>query len=269
LNQNIRTKKGKQNSTMDYSTLNTDALTRLKTYTLPDTYRLQEHTGNGCAGDPPGYPTYFTRSVYTRHGNEPDRSATQVISLNGTHYATRDARQWDEAKDTALMRSLWKPLPLDHPRTRLWIENTYRHQHHCYADAARPEYGRPGTLIYPVPGYNLKTFRDDPRWSDAYRATAQAEVEEYNRMELERAAAIAIPANHKAVLIIQVFYPEYRPEPELIANPPAAITQWWETEATPPAPEECTPRSCGPHPVNGTWCQWCGWSAAKLTEAGQ
>jgi hypothetical protein len=50
--------------TLDFSTINIDALQRLPSVTLPTTYRLQAGSGNGCFGDAPGFPTYFTRSPH-------------------------------------------------------------------------------------------------------------------------------------------------------------------------------------------------------------
>jgi hypothetical protein len=55
----------------DYSAINLTELQKLKTYNLPNSYRLQENYGNGCYMDPPGYPTYFTQSVYTQTIDHP------------------------------------------------------------------------------------------------------------------------------------------------------------------------------------------------------
>lgn len=258
---------------MDYSTINIDALKRLRVCTLPLTYHLQTNSGNGCAGDAPGFPSYFTRSVYTQHGNNPPRGAQTVISYEGVHYVISHHDDWKGcdwdavyAKTQRRLRRIWNPLPLEHPRTRAWIEHTYRHHAHCYLDAERPENGRPGTLIYPVPDYKLKHFTDDVRWSEEYRTAAKAEVEAFNSQERERAERIAIPENHSAVRVIRSFYPEYSPDADLwlIDNQPDSISgMWWETEAERPTPEQCRPRSVGPHPVNGEWCQWCGWRKEK------
>lgn len=70
------------------------------------------------------------------------------------------------------------------------------------------------------------------------------------------------PENHRAVRNIRKFYPDYEPEIELINTPPKAYGKegnWWETDAMQPAPDQCRPRSIGRHPINGNWCQWCGW----------
>ena len=272
-------------SKLDFSTINIEALKRLKVYTLPPTYRLQDGSGSGCSGDAPGFPSYFTRSIYTRHGNNPRKGAEEVILHEGKMYVTKSSDDWRKGDDwdavyaryqERLMR-LWVAPPIDSPRVRAWIESTYRHFNHCYVDVERPKYGKPGTLIYPVPAYRLKdetrqeyigsglTPQPDympPKYSQEYLDTVNTAVRIFNADERARAKSVAIPENHHAVRIIRKFYPEYQPEPALINDVSGVVTaQWWETEAEQPTPETCRPRSCGPHPVNGQWCQRCGWKA--------
>lgn len=247
--------------TIDYSTINREELLELPVYKMLPTYRLQDGSGNGCYGDPPGYPTYFTRDVYTQHGNAPSRGPQYVIGVRGDDGGWRavDNKGSDEDQK-AKLRRLWLPLPIDHPRTRMWIQGTYQHMANCYSDVERLEYGKPGTLIYPVPDYNLKRFTDDYRWSDHYRAAAVQEVNAYNVQERERARRIAIPENHHAVRTIREFYPEYEPEIELIEAPPQErIPAWWETEAEQPSAAQCqSAMRWGTHPL-GDPCQFCGW----------
>ena len=255
---------------MDWSTINKDKLHQLQPYTTPTSYHLQKDSGNGCAGDPPGYPTYFTRSVYTAQGNSPRRGATLVL---GGYVVEKNedwegVKGWDEyrAERDAVLHSLWNPLPLDHPRTRAWIRDSYRHLNKCYRDEERPEYGRAGTLIFPVPSYKLKKFYDEARFNDDYRTKERAAVDAYNRAEFDRANAIATPDNHMAVVKIRRFYPEYQPEQDLIDNPPRQVEgMWWETDAVQPTPENCCPRwhlhAFGKSGAG--WCQWCGWQGGK------
>ena len=47
---------------LDMSTIDQQRLEELPLYKPPPSYRLGS-MGNGCAGDPPGYPSYFTRCV--------------------------------------------------------------------------------------------------------------------------------------------------------------------------------------------------------------
>lgn len=255
---------------MDYSTFNADAMRALPELQLRPGCRVSPGLGSGCFMDAPGFPSYFVQHVYTTRGDSPSRGAVAVIKFEGVYRVIETAENWPkEGEAHERMRKLWQPLPLDHERVRLWILTCYSYFGTCYADAERPEYGRPGTLIYPRPYYKRETFRDDPRFSDAWREAEQARVAEVNRFEDERAARVAIPENHRAVLAIREFYPDYQPELDLIENRPNAygcgsgVGSWWETEAVKPKPEECKPRSIGAHPVNGTACQWCGWVAER------
>jgi len=68
------------------------------------------------------------------------------------------------------------------------------------------------------------------------------------------------------VRTVRKHYPDFMPSQatlEIAGNVP----YWWETEESAPNHDACKPRSCGPHPVNGTWCQWCGWTAPVKWES--
>jgi hypothetical protein len=96
-------------------------------------------------------------------------------------------------------------------------------------------------LVYPIPAYKLKRAHIDEHWTEEYKAVVQAEADAWNEQEQERATALATPENHRAVLWIQEFYPEYRPEPALIAHPPSfsfSQADWWTREAERPTPRE-------------------------------
>lgn len=247
---------------MDYSTLNLTRLRKLPTYNLPHNHHLQESSGNGCAGDPPGFPTYFTRSVYTKQGSTPRNGPDVVIVLDGVNYVVDDGKwaagdDWDKrlARHNSLMRRLWVPLPIDHERTRLWIVGTYQHHHHCYNGHGDD------MVIYPVLYYKRKEYRHDPKWRDEYITAHKAEVDAFNAQLEDQHRALAVPDNHNAVRIIRKFYPDYQPELDLISDPPKQrVGQWWETEAVQPSEEECarSQRWGKSHPFNKTWCQWCG-----------
>lgn len=268
--------------TYDYSTINLDALRKLPRVTLAQTYRLQDTLGGGCAGDPPGYPSYFTQHVYTQYGNSPGRGSTEVVKdpETGALYEVMNARDQFEVRRSRL-RALYVPLPLpiEHLRTQAWIRATFQHLRHCYLDVERPEYGRPGTLIYPVPDYKLQTFTDDVRWSDEYRTAKRAEVAAFNRQERERAAGLATLDNHQAVCRIREVYPEFAvgAEPLLATVVEEAWTRgegpgdWWQREAAQPTVEACEyrnrPNAWGSdarkHRTEG-WCQYCGRTDATL-----
>jgi hypothetical protein len=219
-------------------------------YKIPATYHLGS-AGCGCAGDPPNYPSYFIKPIYTSHGNSPAYNRPQYYLNNTGFYSIEQANKlWGKGR--------FEKLPLDHPRVRAWIEDKYRHHQHCYYHTSEMEYGKRKVIIYPVPDYKLKTFKDDERFSDAWREIEKASIEQYNKEIIEQTKEIAIPENHCAVVLIRKFYPEYEPELNLIENPPKHTGNWW-TIGDKPTPEECKGQYGDKHPVNGTWCQWCGW----------
>jgi hypothetical protein len=250
---------------VDYSTIDGVELAKLGPCELRPGLVASESVGCGCYGDPPGYPTYFLRSVYTGRGDNPASGPYHVIRDGaGELYPIPEGegRSWDDG----VLRRLWRPLPLDHPRVRLWLAATAIRLRHCYRDEGRPEHGRPGTLIYPLPSYKLKTFRDDHRRSVGDRQAALDEVNEFNRQERERAEKIATPDNHSGVRQVRKYYPDFAPPPWFL-EPPAGlggIPQWWETDAAAPKPGKCVSRNAlGGHNAH-VWahrddhCQWCG-----------
>lgn len=234
-------------------TINKAHWAMLEVHKCPFTYHVDNHSGHGCAGDPPGFPTYFTKSVWTQHGNHPARGASILLfgRIVQTNIMTYD------------LRKLWKPLPLDHPRTRAWINDRYRHLHKCYCHPTEQEYGRRKIVIYPVPYYEFRNFEDDLRFSEAWREKEKAAIEQQNAEIISERKAIATPENHSAVHSIREFYPEYQPEIDLIDSPLKLIANWWERLDECPKPEDCPGDSVGKHPVNGTWCQCCGWKEGE------
>lgn len=267
--------------TPDYSTLNLEALRKLSTYKLPDSYHLQKasESGNGCSGDPPGYPTYFTRSVYTKFGNSPRKGAEMVITYEGVHYVVqhsddwKGSKSWDDvhAKRQARMRKLYKPLPVDHPRVQAWILSTMQHHRHCYADinqAVKPfEYNRPAILIWPLDSITsgLRIFRDDPRFSDEWRKKEMASIEQHNAELRAKYRQVCTVNNHSGVRIIRQHYHEWTPPPSLLSDDALSLVErpgdWWERFATCPTVEECAANVEGRRDYlrhRSGWCQFCG-----------
>lgn len=232
---------------MDFSTIDLTVLTRLP--------RVQAHfkdnySGCGCAGDPPGYPSYFVRDYYS----QADQPLYRVITFNDDHYQLYSYKSYNESAYKALIQQLWKPLPLDHLRTRLWIHNTYRYFKHCYNGFGSE------MVIYPIPSYKKKSYRHDERWKDEFIEAHKAEVDEYNRQLEEQVAPLVTPDNHDAVRIIRQFYPDYVPELDLIESPSTGLCLWWETEAEQPSEAACAgvQRYINKHPTGVTHCQFCG-----------
>lgn len=276
---------------VDYSTINQDTLSKLPIWKCPPTYRLQEGMGGGCAGDPPGYPTYFTKSVYTQHGNSPRKGAQTVIRdhVDAVWRIVASSTDWDGCKDWDAYRakidrrikSLYKPLPFNHPRVQEWVTGHFAHFHTCYRDLSKPKHDN--MTIYPVPDYNLKLFHDDPRFSDEWRKKKIAACNQANHEIIEQTRKIATPDNHLAVILIREHYPDFKPEDVLTDAPYNTITgqnmsvseilehgltwrgrgyNWFERLAHKPEPDECPGEAWGhdgKHPVNGKWCQVCGW----------
>lgn len=259
--------KMKNNIEHDLSTINREELEKLSTYlshSFPS-YHLQSDPGNGCFLDPPGFPSYFTRSIYNSSGNEPIAGATKVLlgKVVESRSDWNNVANWDEVcnKRSSLLRRLWKPLPLDHPRTVAWIKEVYKHLQHCYHDKDASESDK--TLIYPLPSHKLRSFVDDKRFSEEWRIKERAAVDQANADIIANALKIAVPENHMAVRSIQKFYPEHVPDLELIRNPPKTTPNWWERFSECPLPEDCPGQYGTLHPVNGSWCQMCGWRDPK------
>ena len=88
-----------------------------------------------------------------------------VIAHGSEIYVVASNKDWEggrEAHDALIdtrMRSLWAPLPENHPRVQLWIRHVYKHLAHCYHEDKDEtiEHGRPATIIYPVPDSILQT----------------------------------------------------------------------------------------------------------------
>jgi hypothetical protein len=117
---------------MDYSTINVDELAQLPIYKEPPTYRIDNDPGNGCFLDAPGYPTYFTRNVWTQHGNHPRNEEILVINdLDGNPHVVSKGYPRNDLRD------LWVPLPIEHGRVQTWIAVCYSYFHGCYANPSK------------------------------------------------------------------------------------------------------------------------------------
>jgi hypothetical protein len=260
--------------TVDRSTLNGQYIrTHWRPYRLPPTYCLQNGSGNGCSGDAPGFPTYFTRSVYTQHGNYPHNAPRLVIEVDGSLFAVpkvkdpepySSAAYWQAWHD--VYRPAWNPPPLDSERGRAWVAQTAKHCADCYRDEQRISTRDGATddmVIFPVPYYELRQFTDDPRFSQEWRDKEQAAVKAYNDDLIARRASVATFENRTAWRAVLQFYPDAKPEGwlrDMILHPPERHAgNWYERYATRPTPEECPGQYGHPHPVNDTWCQLCGW----------
>jgi hypothetical protein len=233
-------------------------------------YRLSDHAGAGCAMCPPDHPRYYVRSVYTVGGNSFNYENAPQYFLEGKGWFT-------ELED---VDKFFKPLPLEHPRTRAWIKHLYSHMAHCYADETRQEYGRPATLVFPPNEFELihaglfKINREDSDFkncvTDQCFNVSHRKREEERKAKMEEWRKIAVPENHLAVRAIREYYPDYQPEIELIENPPKLRGNWYERAQTRPDADKC-PGDISvrlPHNARG-WCQYCGRDSSVVPAARQ
>lgn len=242
------------------STLDTILLASLPQYLLPRTYSVDSGMGLGCLLDPPGYPTYFLRHVFTKSGNLPQRKAQVVIKFLGKYYviATADSTQ-DEID--ALIRRLWKPLPLEHPRTQAWIADMIRYYKGCYVDP-RPGAGRFGTSIR-VPSVDGDWSNDDILEIAQVLGIKIEGIRFYPSSEQPGvrwavAKKMVMEMTNAATWFIRRHYPDY-----VFTGTPEYTGDWYSILAERPTPENCPGKiwSWGDtaHPVNSDWCQVCGW----------
>lgn len=254
----------------DLSTLNPEVLERLPIFNGPG--HLSESMGSACFLDPPGYPSYFVRNIYNGRGDSYERGPQAVIVHNFESRVV-DTAEAEPGYCVALLRRMYRPLPIDHPRVATWMVCLFHHLRNCYVDAERPEYGRPGTLIFPVPSYKLRPIPKPEAGLEivpggAFDLRVKA-IEAENLAEQHRARLLATPDNHAAVRQIRRVYPDYQPDPRLILHPEYFTRPgyWWEVlPEQPTSPADCnrTQRGVtGKCPMNSSWCQWCGATAEK------
>lgn len=268
---------------LDWSTINKSVLMMRPKATLTHGDHLQNDCGNGCYGDPPGYPTYFTRSVYYSTGNDPFGKWSQVIEYDGERYgiSLKDWKgTWEEYSRTRdiLLRLMWQQLPLNHPRTVAWIEATFKHHHSCYQIPGNEDgkkNWRDNMLIWPGGTLGKTPFGDlkDVKWEvkyakehkdfDKWRPSEQSKFIEGMRVENERISRlcreVATPENHDGTILVRRYYPEFQPNERLISGLFDHPGNWWETMSKRPSPSECPGQYSMEHPCNGSWCQLCGW----------
>jgi len=233
---------------------------------VPPGYSLSEGMGSGCFLDPPGYPSYFLRYLYTPRGNNP-RWGPQVYILDpeGTPRIIKNP--------SVLYRRLYLPLPENHPRMRLWLAAVYTHMARGYINPTgkfAPSHGK--IMFWGLEPFSPKHFQDDPRFSDDYRSMESQAVTQFNQKLSQEWDRIALPENHAAVQHVRQYFPHHKPEVEWIEDPSTCPrgANWWEVFGSVPINvDECSAQlhiqhgSSYPnrwsHPVNVTWCQQCGW----------
>ena len=209
----------------DNSTLDLDAIRKLPVYEGSLVRRCHV-----TSDYPPGHPTYFMQDIC---GSSTVTVIITAPGVEGSRVITVFEYNIEFGKDEfdKLVSSLWKPLPLDNPRVRMWVRGEYRYFGSCYNKDKSPETRR--DFHWPIPAYELKAsrFTGEP---------GQKDKDDY--IEVRRPHAI--PENHRAVLNIRKFYPDYEPDLELIENPPSEgpvgyDLRWWKRYCVQPRPEQC------------------------------
>jgi hypothetical protein len=259
---------------IDFSTLDLEELAKLPVYTKPPSYYISDSMGSGCFLDPPGYPTYFIQHIYTQHGNEPYRGPTAVIKNRVIERSWEDGETWENRQSAhkALMDKLYIKPALNHPRTKEWINTLYKYFQHCYVDDSLGDNARHADklIIYPVPSYqleqyNISKYKKEYRIKELRNKRRDA-IATKNDIIIEKAKSISTPENHAAHRHVIEFYPDAKPMTSLIETQQKAFT-WYETLPRKPSPEECPGESrwgAGHrHPMNGNWCQVCGWEKGE------
>lgn len=253
--------------TADWSTINIRELLKRPRYNLPPTYHLQKDSGNGCSGDPPGYPTYFTRSVYTQYGNTSKGPGLVIDTMNhGLRIVPQN------------LGILWLKLPMEHPRTQAWIQATMLHHRHCYHLPGWKNWRDeshfliwPGGFMGNTPFGKLNDieFETDyarknkafDKWERKHQNDFRKSMEHANEIITRQCIAVATSDNHNGTILVRRHYLEFKPTEELIQAEFPHPGNWWKTMAEKPQPDQCPGQYRHPHPVNGTWCQMCGWNS--------
>ncbi len=191
-----------------------------------------------------------------------------------------NCKTWDDYSKLreALFERLWRPLPLDHPRTVAWIQATFKHHRHCYQVPELRAQGKnwsdamliwPGGCCGSTPFGRIERLEREikyatehkcyDKWTEEHKIEFARNIERENTRITAMCEEVAVPDNHDATILIRRHYPEFQPTPELIAADFPSPGNWWEVLAENPGPEKCPGQYNHAHPVNGSWCQMCGW----------
>jgi len=246
----------------DLSTINKNVLESLPEYKKPKTYKIDNHMGNGCFLDAPGYPSYFTQSVYTSRGDSPRFGPEYVI------FGRELPNDFDERQK--VLEDLYIKLPIDNVRVQEWIKYLFKYFNHCYVDdSLGPQAMNADKLIiWPIPYYKLKSFhypydRKNNRayhYSKNLRIKRREAIAHENNILIEKNRKICIPENHDAYRHIKRVYPDAKVEDYIkYIKTPVKAYNWYERLSKKPLPDECPGEDWRKHPVNGNWCQVCGW----------
>ncbi len=174
--------------------------------------------GMGGFVNPPGHAEHsYSVREFNVHGSRREYSSMSLA------YAAGDETPWVPEHIKERCRRLLQKHPGEYIEE--WERTVYSYFKTCYQDVERLEYGKPGTLIYPVPYYKLKPLLkqeggETPKYTREYLDAENGPRRKWNEEEIERAKRIAVPENHLAYVFIRKFFPEAKPRLDLIENPP-------------------------------------------------
>lgn len=225
------------------STINEVELAKLPAFECPPGRHLSTREGSGCFMDPPGFPSYFIRSVYTPCGDSPQRGADSVIFgrvLTVAEWPEGETWESNQAKHNKLLRKLYSPPPVASERVQAWARYV-------------AGYFKGGVL--PLSG-----SRNVSDLKFLSLADIKRELDE-GGLTLERCRVADYILEH---------YPDF-PRDTLYAlcTDPAQCGygngngSWWERLEVKPTPDKCPGGTVRKHPVNNSWCQVCGWEGER------
>jgi hypothetical protein len=187
-------------------------------------------------------------------------------------------RTWEQRD--ALMKSLYIPLPITHPRVQAWIAGRFLHHKRCYQVPELRAAGKnwhdamliwPGGCLGRTPFGELRDETSEikyalerqcyAKWTDEAKRDFSRAIADNNARVTEMCQKVAIPDNHGGTIIVREVYPDFQPTAELLEARFERPGDWWEVLTENPGPKHCPGIHGQPHPANGRWCQFCGWTA--------
>jgi len=248
---------------LSYETFNMDAFKALPAPRIKAGYAVEKDSmGSCCFLDPPGYPSYFLRQVYSKHGNPPSDGTTEVLALPGVGVKeTQRGEVYDQDAHKATLRKLYKPLSIEHPRVQAWIRYVFGY----FASMYEAEDGN-------VEVSDLVNHKFVPHYDNGFPGLSVADNESWRVLSEEYPVS-----RYRPVSYVREYYPDFLVDDEVgveayVENPGygcgSGNGDWWERYNRKPTVDECPGLHGTPHPASGDdRCQFCGWVREEEKEA--
>ena len=276
---------------LDHSTVDWERIrSKRKLYKKPPSYQLSQCGNIDTEKLPPGHPQQFMKRVVTRHGGQVRDGPIYVLCDPEDPDKLYSFKYREPAQDSPLLGNVyWKPLPLEHPRTQLWIRSLiYKYPHNYIAPLLDEELrinkrakkekhvlcaysdnslGKYQDIDFEVRYAQKHKYFD--KWRPEYQEEFIREIEEHNKNLIETCLAIATAPNHviNQKRLVSKFYPEFVLTEQLLEevwdtlDTRGRLGTWWYTMSRKPEPQECPGYSRRRHPSQSKWCELCGWIA--------